>query len=46
MKTVPIEVYYYLAKANQQSYRFSTAINYYKKYMAVCKPEDIKVFKN
>jgi hypothetical protein len=42
MKTVPIEVFYYLAKANQQSYRFSTAINYYKKYMAICKPEDIK----
>lgn len=45
MKTVPVEVFYYLAKANQQSYRFSTAINYYKKYMAVCKPEDIKVLK-
>lgn len=45
MKTVPVEVYYYLAKANQQSYRFSTAINYYKKYMALCKPEDIKSLK-
>jgi hypothetical protein len=43
MKTVPIEVFYFLAKANQQSYRFSTAINYYKKYMAVCTPQDIKV---
>lgn len=45
MKTVPVEVYYYLAKANQQSYRFSTAINYYKKYMAICKPEDVKSLK-
>jgi hypothetical protein len=45
MKNVPIEVFYYLAKANQQSYRFSTAINYYKKYMAICKPEDIKSLK-
>lgn len=40
-KNVPIDIYYYLAKANHMSYRFSTAINYYKKYMAVCKPEDI-----
>ncbi|MCC6181677.1 MAG: PD40 domain-containing protein [Bacteroidia bacterium] len=44
-KNIPIEVYYYLAKANQLSYRFSTAINYYKKYMAVCKPEDVKAWK-
>ncbi len=45
LKDVPIEVLYYLAKANQQSYRFSTAINYYKKYMAVCSPEDLKSLK-
>lgn len=44
-KNIPIEIYYYLAKANQVSYRFSTAINYYKKYMAVCKPEDITAWK-
>ncbi|MBI3518914.1 MAG: PD40 domain-containing protein [Bacteroidetes bacterium] len=44
-KTIPIEIYYYLAKANHMSYRFSTAINYYKKYMALCKPEDIKSLK-
>lgn len=44
-KTVPIDVYYFLAKANHASYRFNTAINYYKKYMAVCKPEDIKSLK-
>lgn len=44
-KSVPIDVYYYLAKANHMSYRFSTAINYYKKYMAVCKPEDIQSLK-
>lgn len=44
-KNVPVEIYYYLAKANQVSYRFNTAINYYKKYMAVCKPEDIKAWK-
>ncbi len=45
LKDVPVEVYYYLAKANQQSYRFNTAINYYKKYMALCKSEDIKSLK-
>lgn len=45
MKDVPVEVFYYLAKSNQQSYRFSTAINYYKKYMGLCKPEDIKSLK-
>jgi hypothetical protein len=45
IKTIPIEVYYYLAKANHMSYRFSTAINYYKKYMTLCKPEDIKNWK-
>ena len=44
-KTVPIDVYYFLAKANHASYRFNTAINYYNKYMAVCKPEDIKSLK-
>ena len=44
-KSVPVDVYYHLAKANHMSYRFSTAINYYKKYMAVCKPEDIKSLK-
>ncbi|MES2514845.1 MAG: hypothetical protein V4580_11905 [Bacteroidota bacterium] len=40
-KTVPVDVYYYLAKSNQMSYRFATALNYYKKYMTVCKPEDM-----
>ncbi|MES2762913.1 MAG: hypothetical protein V4677_11930 [Bacteroidota bacterium] len=44
-KTVPVDVYYYLAKSNQMSYRFATAVNYYKKYMAVCKPEDISGYK-
>jgi hypothetical protein len=44
-KNIPLEIYYYLAKANHMSYRFSTAINYYKKYMAVCKPEDVKSLK-
>ncbi|MBC7695490.1 MAG: PD40 domain-containing protein [Burkholderiales bacterium] len=45
LKPVPIEIYYYLAKSNHMSYRFSTAINYYKKYMSLCKPEDIKSLK-
>jgi tetratricopeptide (TPR) repeat protein len=44
-KTVPIDAYYYLAKANHMSYRFSAAINYYMKYKAVCKPEDIQSLK-
>ncbi|MES2566169.1 MAG: hypothetical protein V4565_04850 [Bacteroidota bacterium] len=45
LPSTPIELYYFLAKANHMSYRFSNAINYYKKYMAVCKPEDIKTLK-
>lgn len=45
IKDIPIEIYYYLAKANHMSYRFSTAINYYKKYISVCKPEDVKSLK-
>jgi tetratricopeptide (TPR) repeat protein len=44
-KTVPIDIYYYLAKANHMSYRFSTAINYYNKYKAVCPPADIQSLK-
>jgi hypothetical protein len=39
---IPINVYYYLAKASQMSSRFSSAINYYKKFIALSKPEDIK----
>ena len=39
---IPIDVYYYLAKSNQMSYRFSSAINYYKKFMTLCKPDEIK----
>ena len=45
LKPIPIDIYYYLAKSNHMSYRFSTAINYYKKYMSLCKPEDIKNLK-
>lgn len=45
LKPIPIEIYYYLAKSNHMSYRFSTAINYYKKYKSLCKPEDIKSLK-
>lgn len=45
LKTIPIQVYYYLAKSNHMSYRFSTAINFYNKYKALCKPEDIKSLK-
>lgn len=42
LKTIPIDVYYYLARSNYMNYRFSTAINYYHKYKSICKPEDIK----
>jgi hypothetical protein len=45
LKTIPINVYYYLAKSNHMSYRFSTAINYYNQYKVLCKPEDIKNLK-
>jgi hypothetical protein len=41
-KNTSIDVFYYLAKANYMNYRFSTAIKWYKKYMLVCKPADIK----
>ena len=42
IKTIPYMVYYYLAKSNYMSYRFSTAINYYRKFMALGKPDEIK----
>ncbi len=43
-KTIPIptDVYYYLARANFYSSRFSSAINNYKKFIAVSKLEEIK----
>jgi len=41
LKEIPYDVYYYLAKSNQMSYRFSTALNYYKTYKTLCKPEDL-----
>jgi hypothetical protein len=41
-KNVPMDVYYYLGKANDMSYKFTSAINWYKKFEAVCKPADIQ----
>lgn len=43
-KNTPLEVFYYLGKANYLNYRFSMAIKWYKKYMLVGKPADIKQF--
>ena len=42
LKTIPIDVYYYLAKSNRMSYRFSTAINYYKKFTAISNEQEVK----
>ena len=42
LKTIPPIVYYYLAKSSYMSYRFSTAINYYKKFMVLGKVDEIK----
>lgn len=39
---VPSNVYYYLARANFLSSRFSTAINNYKKFISISKPEEVK----
>ncbi len=39
-KDIPIDVFYYLAKANHMSYRFNTAINYYKKFASLSKPAE------
>lgn len=41
-KTVSTEVFYYLAKCNQLSYRFSEAIKHYKKFATVAKPADVQ----
>ena len=43
-KTIPVEVFYYLGKANYLNYRFSAAIKWFKKYMTLGKPADIKKF--
>ena len=43
-RNTPPEVFYYLGKASYQNYRFSTAIKWYKKYMAVSKPADIQKY--
>ena len=40
-KNTPVDVYYYLGRANYYNYRFSTAIKWYKKFTSVCKPADI-----
>jgi hypothetical protein len=43
-KSVPSNVFYYLAKANQCSYRFSRAIKAFEKYKLIAKPDDINKF--
>jgi tetratricopeptide (TPR) repeat protein len=42
LKNTPLDVFYYLGRANYMNYRFSTAIKWYKKYITVCKPVDSK----
>ncbi|HWY36915.1 MAG TPA: hypothetical protein VNY73_00045, partial [Bacteroidia bacterium] len=41
-KDVPTDVFYHLGMACHLSYRFSSAIEAYKKFMAVAKPSEIK----
>jgi len=41
-KNVPMDVFYYLARANHVAYRFTAAINFYKKFMSVCKPAEVQ----
>jgi tetratricopeptide (TPR) repeat protein len=41
-KSQPADVFYYLAKACQMSYKFSAAIGYFKKFATVCKPAEIQ----
>jgi hypothetical protein len=39
-KSVPIDVFYFLGKANHLSYRFADAIKSYNKFTSVCKPAE------
>ncbi|HXB41284.1 MAG TPA: hypothetical protein VNZ49_12130 [Bacteroidia bacterium] len=41
-KTVPVDVFYYLGKANHLNYKFSTAIKAYQKFMTLAKPAEVK----
>ncbi len=41
----PVDVFYYLGKANHLSYRFTDAIKAYNKFMSVCKPSELSKFK-
>ena len=41
-KNTPVDVFYYLGKANNMSYKFTSAITWYKKFETVCKPADIE----
>jgi hypothetical protein len=38
----PPDLFYYLAKACQMSYKFSAAIGYFKKFATLCKPAEIQ----
>ena len=41
-KDVPADVFYYLGVAGHLSYKFSTAIDAYKKFMSLAKPSELK----
>ena len=41
-KNVPEDVFYYLGKSNHLSYKFSSAILAYKKFISVAKPAEVK----
>ncbi|MGZ3863229.1 MAG: hypothetical protein ACXVPN_12480 [Bacteroidia bacterium] len=41
-KDVPIDVFYYLGMAGHLSYKFSSAIEAYKKFMTLAKPAEVK----
>lgn len=41
-KDVPVDVFYYLGMAGHLSYKFTTAIEAYKKFMTLAKPNEVK----
>jgi hypothetical protein len=41
-KNQPADLFYFLAKACQMSYKFSAAIGYFKKFATLCKPAEIQ----
>jgi len=43
-KNIPVDVFYYLGRANHLNYKFAAALAAYQKYISLAKPADIKKF--